>query len=305
MVTVTIIIPCYNQGRFLSEAIESLQAQSFADWEAIVVDDGSQDETATVVKRISVTEARLSYHRITNQGPSAARNTALKLARGEFIQYLDADDRLEREKLEIHVAYLRKNPTIDIVYGNAAYFSDGQPSRLTFGPYAQGPDDDWIASLWCAEGSMFDKLMLRNVLPVSTPLVRRQVHQRYGGWDEKFRTLEDWELWLRCASLGAIFQFIDYPYTRSLIRIHPGSATNSRREMVAGHYWLSLKAMGYARNDTQLLELFSAGIQGIPYVNSNYRLLCLLRLLLRVGARSPRLAAQCVRKSYWAWRNQC
>jgi glycosyltransferase involved in cell wall biosynthesis len=299
MPTVSVIIPCYNQGRFIAEAIASLQGQSLTDWEALIIDDESTDETPEEANRLVKHDERVFYHRISNQGPSAARNVGLKVARGEFIQYLDADDKLELGKLEVHAKFLRRDPSVGIVYGNAAYFYEAEPGRLDHGPYARWPGDDWIASHWAHEGTVLEKMLRWNMLPVSAPLLRREVHERHGGWDEAFRTLEDWELWLRYAARGVVYQFLDLPSTRTLIRVHTASATNLTARMVAGRYKLSLKAMQYIQDDDQLLKNFVAGVESVRTLRPALPYWYLARLLLRVCAKSPRLAIRCARIGRW------
>jgi glycosyltransferase involved in cell wall biosynthesis len=300
MALVSVIIPCYNQGRFLAEAIGSLRAQSFVDWEAIVIDDESTDETPAAARLLAAQDQRIRYQRIRNQGPSGARNAGLRLAQGEFIQYLDADDKLESEKLKVHVAFLQRHPDVGIVYGNAAYFYESQPGRVDCGPYARWPGDDWISSHWRHEGSLLDKMLRWNMMPVSSPLLRREVHQRHGGWDEAFKTLEDWELWLRYAAAKVQYQFLDTPETRTLIRVHPASATNLTKKMIAGRFQLSLKAMRYVADDAQLLRNFSSGAESIRALQPPLPYWHLARLLFRVCLKSPRLAVHCARLGYWS-----
>ena len=107
---VTVVIPCYNQGRYLPEAIQSLQRQSLQEWECVIVDDGSNDGSYEVAQRLATTDKRVRVVRQTNMGPSAARNRGVKEAIGDHLQFLDADDLLEREKLRVHVGELEKHP---------------------------------------------------------------------------------------------------------------------------------------------------------------------------------------------------
>ncbi|NUQ81546.1 MAG: glycosyltransferase family 2 protein [Bacteroidetes bacterium] len=100
MPTVSVIIPCFNYGHLLPETLSSLLAQTFPDWEGIVIDDGSTDNTSEVAKEFVKKDPRFRYHYQTNAGLSAARNTGLDLATGEFIQFLDADDYLFPTKFE-------------------------------------------------------------------------------------------------------------------------------------------------------------------------------------------------------------
>ena len=108
-------MPAYNAAPFIQEAIDSVRAQTWQDWELIVVDDGSTDATGSILARQG--DPRISVIRQTNAGVSAARNAALDVARGEYVTFMDSDDRLPREALIRRVAYLGKYPDVDVVNG--------------------------------------------------------------------------------------------------------------------------------------------------------------------------------------------
>ena len=112
---VSIIIPCYNQAKFLPKAIESLQAQTLAEWECIVVDDGSTDNTAEVANNLALNDARISLIQKRNGGLASARNRGLLYAQGDFIQLLDADDSIFPEKLERQVTLMTQKG-LDLSY---------------------------------------------------------------------------------------------------------------------------------------------------------------------------------------------
>jgi len=119
-VLVSVVIPSYNYGRFLAEAIASVQGQTVEDLEIIVVDDGSTDETPDVLARIS--EPRLRAIRIANSGISGARNAGLELARGEFLAFLDADDRWLPHKLERQLGMFASEPSLGLVFSDFRRF---------------------------------------------------------------------------------------------------------------------------------------------------------------------------------------
>src|SRR5213595_3267170 len=103
---VSIVIPTFNYGHFIRQALESVLEQTYGNWECIVVDDGSTDDTSQVVAEVAAVCKKIRYVRQENQGQPAAMNTGLRLCDGEYIQILDADDLLERRKLEKQVGYL-------------------------------------------------------------------------------------------------------------------------------------------------------------------------------------------------------
>ncbi|MCB0107195.1 MAG: glycosyltransferase family 2 protein [Caldilineaceae bacterium] len=126
---VSIIMPAYNQARYIAEAIQSVLEQSYPDWELIIVDDGSTDDTAAIAFRFQ--DPRIHLHRQTNQGVSAARNVGIALSRGEYIAFLDADDRYRPERLAVHVAYLDHHPTVGLTYGSRIEIDQhGNPVHL-------------------------------------------------------------------------------------------------------------------------------------------------------------------------------
>ena len=123
---VTVIIPCYNYGRFLREAVASATSQTLGDIEIIIIDDGSTDDTPAVID--SLDDRRIRTRRMPNFGVSAARNAGLDMARGEFIAFLDADDRWHPDKLERQVALMDSEPDVAFVFSDLRRFSDENPS---------------------------------------------------------------------------------------------------------------------------------------------------------------------------------
>jgi glycosyltransferase involved in cell wall biosynthesis len=125
--TVSVIMPAFNASLFIEEAIDSVLAQTCKDWELIVVDDGSTDETAAILTRKH--DPRISVIRQANAGVSAARNAALDVAAGEFVTFMDADDRLPAEALMLRIGYLQTNPAVDIVNGGIRVTEGGETLR--------------------------------------------------------------------------------------------------------------------------------------------------------------------------------
>lgn len=113
MPTVSVVLPVYNGERFIGEAIQSVLDQTFRDFELLVVDDGSTDNTETIVRQ---SKGPLTYHRQENQGAGAARNAGVASARGEWIAFMDADDIWETDKLAKQIEYLQTHPNVSFVY---------------------------------------------------------------------------------------------------------------------------------------------------------------------------------------------
>lgn len=180
---ISVVIPCFNQGRFLADAITSVLAQTYAPVEAIVIDDGSTDESAAVCLRYP--SVRHVFQR--NAGLPAARNAGLRISGGEYVAFLDADDRLLRDALKIGEAHLRQNPTSAFVFGDHRYIDlEGRVVR------------SWTRTRM--EGDRFAELLRRNCIGMAaTVLYRRQVLEAVGGFDERLRACEDYDLYLRIA----------------------------------------------------------------------------------------------------------
>src|SRR6266852_191572 len=128
---VSVIITSYNYGHFIAQALDSVLAQTYSNWECIVVDDGSTDNTREVVERYAEANPRIRYFWQENQRLAAARNTGIAKSSGEYFQFLDADDLIERRKLECQVEVLEHHQEIDIVYGDVRYIaSENSDQRL-------------------------------------------------------------------------------------------------------------------------------------------------------------------------------
>ena len=129
---ISVIVPCFNYGRFLGEALESVIAQTYENWECLIIDDGSTDNTREVARQYCEQDSRIKYHYQKNRGTSAAKNKGLGQSKGEFIQFLDADDLIEKEKLNTHVETLNKNIAVGLVYSDSIFFNDKNRSKTGF-----------------------------------------------------------------------------------------------------------------------------------------------------------------------------
>jgi glycosyltransferase involved in cell wall biosynthesis len=246
---VSIIIPCYNQSKFLNDCISSIKNQSLKDWEAIIVDDGSPNQDVILIGQLlSQNDDRVRFVRKENGGLSSARNFGINIAKGDFIQLLDADDMIEEMKLETHLLYLLKNPEIDIVYGNAKYFDECNP-RLYRRPYKSNVENtDWITNRWNESGTIQQKLIMKNMFPVCTPLIRRKIFQNIGLFNHELSNYEDWEFWVRCSVNNVKLHYLNSFNTDALIRVHKNSMTNNNSAMRYGSLIARLNMHGYLKD---------------------------------------------------------
>lgn len=188
MAKVSVIIPAYNYAGYLPEAIESVLNQTFRDFELLVVDDGSTDNTREVM-RAFLHDPKARYVYQENQGLAAARNAGIRNTNGEFVAFLDADDVWLEQKLEKQVEIMDSKPEVGLVYTDI-YFIDGEGKILT--------DRQWARR---RKKTMFEDLLFSNVITgsASSSLIRRECLDRVGLFDESFKSLEDLDLWLRIA----------------------------------------------------------------------------------------------------------
>ena len=215
----SVIIPTHNSRRFLEDAIHSVLEQTFQDWELILVDDGSTDDTGEMAAELA--DPRIRYVYQHNRGSPAARNTGLKLARGEYIAFLDADDLWLPDKLEKQVAYLDSLPsTVGLVYSNYEMWNPESRARLGPFPGVHGRPRGRVLSHLLRPGSFF-------IHPCAS-LIRREVFDTVGLFDESLRTFEDWELWVRIA---AAYEIEAQDAVLTLYGQHPNQQTKDVEQM--------------------------------------------------------------------------
>ncbi len=173
---VSVIMPTWNRAPVIGAAIQSVIAQDFSDWELIVVDDGSTDDTATVLASFS-NDSRVRYIRLPHAGQCKARNHAQSVARGSLIAYLDSDNLWYPAFLAGTVALFAARSDLDCAYG--ALVTDAHWGRILFEPFNR------------------ERLIAGNYIAISTFVHRRSMIDRFGGFDEELSCLEDWDLILR------------------------------------------------------------------------------------------------------------
>jgi glycosyltransferase involved in cell wall biosynthesis len=206
---VSVVIPAHNAARWLGETLDSVRAQSFTDWECIVVDDGSTDGTRALVAR-HADEPRIRYLFQEKQERAAARNRGIAASSGPLVAFLDADDRWCPEKLAAQVSALRAAPAAGLCYTHARFVDvDGRPL-----PFRKPPRT--IAGL------VFPELMRGNVLVIASVVVRRACLDAVGAFDASLPVYgcEDWDLWLR---LARRYPVVAVDEELVLYRRHPGN----------------------------------------------------------------------------------
>jgi glycosyltransferase involved in cell wall biosynthesis len=206
----SVVIPTYNQPRYLAYALESVQLQDYPSTEVIVVDDGSEDATHEVLERY---ESSVRCIRQRHQGLSAARNAGYREAQGEFILFLDSDDGLRPDAISRFVAAMEEQPELGLVY--SAWQQIGEDETQVFGEVHPN-----------VAGKVLKQLLLREFyFYPSAAVIRRGCLSGVPPFNESLKWGEDADLWLRLAKAGWAFGYIDEPLVR--YRVHEGSMTAS------------------------------------------------------------------------------
>ena len=232
---VSVVIPCYNQGKYLSEAVSSVQAQSRSDWECIIVNDGSSDHTRDIALGLVSKDVRISYIEQANGGLACARNRGLDLVRGAHVQFLDADDQIAPDKFEKQLALLECVPGLAVSYSDYMCYSDDPGITIAEGfrkPCLdeRQPELD-IASHWGNE----------LCIPVHSFLFDARIFSDYQiRFDEELSNHEDFECWLRVFSLHPKILYVDDKL--AFYRWHKDSATQSAVRMMRGYILALSKA---------------------------------------------------------------
>jgi glycosyltransferase involved in cell wall biosynthesis len=189
MPRVSVVIPTYNRKDFVLEAVDSVLAQTYGDYELIVVDDGSPDNTGEVLKRYG---ERIRYTYQTQQGVSAARNRGLELAHGEFIAFLDSDDLWLPKKLALQIAFMDQHSEAQICYTDELWIRRGKRvnPKKRHAKYS-----GWI----------YPYCLPLCIISPSSALMRRALFDQIGSFDSRLPVCEDYDLWLRVAACLPIF----------------------------------------------------------------------------------------------------
>jgi glycosyltransferase involved in cell wall biosynthesis len=216
MPRVSVIIPSYNCARYLGRAIDSANAQTYKDYEILVVDDGSTDDTKDVAMQYG---RKLTYLYQQNRGVSAARNHAISKASGELLAYLDADDMWYPEKLERQVAFLDAHQECGMVHGEMSVINE-QDEILHLRFYEETKRD-------VPQGYCVPKLLMRCHIQTLTVVERRSSFDRVGVFDDRLPIVQDYLHWIMIAAEGQAVGYLAEPLgkyrwrTGSLIGNYP------------------------------------------------------------------------------------
>ena len=239
---ISVIIPCYNQAHYLGEAISSVIYQTYPNLEVIVVDDGSTDETAEVAGRYP----QVRCIRQGNQGLSAARNRGLKASRGEYVVFLDADDRLAAGAIGVGAGLLDSHSECAFVSGHYSLID------------AEGRPIPHLASA-CAEDDHYCALLRGNYIGMpATVMYRRSVLEIVKGFDTSRRACEDYELYLRIARR---FPVHCHHHLVGEYRQHGGNMSRNYALMIRSSLSVLRSQWKFVRGDERLERAYREGIR--------------------------------------------
>jgi glycosyltransferase involved in cell wall biosynthesis len=219
---VSIIIPSYKTADLISACLNSVFAQSYTDFEAIVVNDGSPD-TPELEKVLQPYMDRIVYIKQENKRVAAARNNAIGVARGEFLAFLDSDDTWTRDHLASQLQLFANDPSLDLTYSNALLVGDPQ-REIPFMEMCPSNGEATFAAL----------IMERCQIPISTVVARKRAIVNAGMFDEKLLRCDDYDMWVRAAFQGAKIAYIRTVQARLFIG-RPGSLGESRVRMAEAY----------------------------------------------------------------------
>jgi glycosyltransferase involved in cell wall biosynthesis len=261
---VSVILPTYNRAKILPLAINSIFDQTYPQWELLIWNDGSQDETEAIIS--SYTDQRIRHFCDKNHGVSYALNKAIEYSRGDYIAFLDDDDYWEGEKLSIQMNLLINNPKIDLVFGNYLNVNKTtgekrigfEQSKEAFRELKKKKIDD---SNFIIMGNLSKSICIDNFIAFDSVIVRKDILDMVGMFNENLRNGMDFEYWWRLVLLGRVFAF-----TNEIVlnRIKNQGGLSDKSIITCRNHLKSL--------DFCLQATLSRGRPDlIPYLNRSYR----------------------------------
>ena len=195
--TVTVVIPCYNYGRYLPDAVSSVLRQDLVDVEVIIVDDASTDDSVAVARELSDADPRVRLmEHPENRGHIATYNEGLSEVSGDYVVLMSADDQLAPGSLAPALAVFQDMPEVGLVYGSVELFSQSEAAHALWAEAIEEAPWDWIAwkgDEWAREVCRFG----RNVIRSPEVVLRRHVYEATGGYDANLPHVADLAMWLR------------------------------------------------------------------------------------------------------------
>ncbi|WP_144603312.1 glycosyltransferase family 2 protein [Algoriphagus algorifonticola] len=282
MTFLSTICPCYNQALYLEAAIDSVQAQTFQDWELIIVDDGSTDNTLEIAQKYAESDTRIKLIHQENKGLSAARNAGIRQATGEFLHFLDADDLIFPTAYQVIYQKSREDLKTSLWISSYTYFDQQDFHQHTF-------SEKQLHAIDFIRG---------NQAPPVAHFLKREMIQQIGGFDEQLKSCEDWDLWLRVTKSGTQIKTI--PNLLARYRYVSGSMSRNAKVM---YFSLSSVTQRAVRTDYRIHSESNANqdldLEITPMIKSHF-IKC-LGILLHQGKVEEALIFYQEEQAKWKW----
>ena len=217
---VTVVTPTFNRDQLIGRAIKSVMNQTYRNWELIIIDDGSTDNTYNVVQEYIKKDQRIHYFYQNNQGQSVARNNGIFQSKGDLIAFLDSDNYWLPDKLSEQIKYWNQYPDYDIVYSDG-YVIDEHDNRIP----RKLPRR--------FSGNILPQLLQKNFVSNNTALAKKGCFLEMGGFDEELTICEDFDLWLRFATR---YRFLYHPHRVFCYSIDGPRLSSNTEKAVAANY---------------------------------------------------------------------
>ena len=244
---ISVIIPAYNAAKTLQTSVNSVLEQTLSEWEIIIVNDGSTDETATLATQFANQDSRIQTLTQENQGVSAARNIGIRHAQYDWLLFLDADDWIAPEFLEQMSEPLENDPSLDLIHCQWSWISE------------DGTRHDYpLVNL----KDMFPLTANGCPLAMHGCIIRKSAVEAVGGFDPVLRTCEDWDLWQKVARMGIHTGGV--PNVMAFYRMRAGSLSNIGRQMLKDGLWVIERGHSPDPRVSKPLPIYS---QGMPRIN--------------------------------------
>jgi len=208
---ISVITPIHNREKYIRETLECLQKCNYKNWECIVMDDDSTDNSAMIIKEMARTDSRIKYFHQPKSPIPVTKNNAVAHSSGKYILPLDSDDLIAPEYMAEAVEILENNPSVKLVYCSGVFFGDKKGK-------------------WKLPAYNFRQLLLKNCIH-NTAVFRRTDFDNAGGYDPNIITSEDWDLWISLLEKGGEVYFIDKEYF--FYRKHTDSFTDNHQDKIA------------------------------------------------------------------------
>ena len=254
---ISVIIPTYNRAHLIAKAISSVLDQTYHDFELIVVDDGSTDNTMEVINGFN--DPRIRYIRHDkNKGAAAARNTGIKAAIGSYIAFQDSDDEWLPDKLEKQLqAFNDASPKVGVVYSGVWRIVEG--NKIIYTGYPDKKKED---------GDLHYSLLKKGTIYLQSAMIKKECFDKAGMFDEEIPAAEDWELWIRISKYYH-FKYVKEPLTQ--IYYTPGSLATEIDKNVIAFQLILMKHQSDLKRDRRLFSDYLLSIGSYLCANRHFR----------------------------------